>query len=143
MTLKSSKTLDHAIWILLTNCRQTDRQRLLTLYVLFKDGLLPEDLEKLLKHTNLSGRDSKMFKNLDLLGVNNLKDLQGHKTDNKRRRKVPRVFNHESFELSRFVPALKSTLEEAITGTLDVERFPYTRDQPVDPALVTQASLRR
>ena len=104
---------------------------------------MPEDLEKLLKHSGLSGRDSKMFKNLDLLGVNSLEDLQGHKTDNKRRRKIPRLFNNDSFELSRFVPALKLTLEESITGTLDVERFPFTRDQPVDPALVTQASLRR
>ena len=122
----------------------SDRQRLLLLYIIFKDGLLEEDLKKLVMHAGLSSREAVVFKNLDLLGLKATTDLKAHKNWSKvaRRRKIPET-DEDAYEISRYVPALQYILESLQNGTLSKENFPFTKDEPVDATIKSQGSLRR
>ncbi|TGO61060.1 hypothetical protein BCON_0030g00180 [Botryotinia convoluta] len=126
-----------------------ERLRLIILYVIFRDGLIMEDLERLLHHSGLPLSEMNEILNLELLGVHTTKKL----TDSKTKavptplfppKPTPTVINEE-LALSRYETNLQRCLEEITKGTLDPNIFPYTRP-PTDPseemALQSQASLR-
>ena len=46
-----------------------DRLRLIIQYVLYRQGLLPSDIQKLLAHAQLPSQDGEIIHNLDLLGA--------------------------------------------------------------------------
>jgi len=103
------------------------------LYILFKDGILEEDLQFLLHHANLDSRAHELpLRNLDLLGNFRLtKSFAEHKSGSKSRKR-PKAPNsdEDSYELSRFVPPIKTILEDVVNGTLDPQTWAYTIDQP-------------
>ncbi|KAF2019962.1 Sec1-like protein [Aaosphaeria arxii CBS 175.79] len=126
-----------------------DRLRLIALYVLFKDGILPADLQKLLLHSQLPPQDGSVIRNLDLLGARTSKALK------EKRDPPPPLFppnttpppNAEEYALSRYVNGVQSLLEEHIRGTLPQDVFPYTKPQaeeayPSTQDNVSAASLR-
>ena len=121
--------------------------RILMLYILFKDGILEEDLQLLLHHANLNTRAHELpLRNLDLLGPYRIiKSFAEHKaaSKNRKRPKAPNT-DEDSYELSRFVPQIKTVLEDVVNGTLDPQTWAYTIDQPpeVQPT-GQQGSLRR
>jgi len=117
------------------------------LYILFKEGILEEDLQLLLHHANLKSRACELpLRNLDLLGPFTLtKSFAEHKAASKNRKR-PKASNsdEDSYELSRFVPPIKTTLENVINGTLDHQTWAYTMDQPPETQPIgQQGSLRR
>jgi syntaxin-binding protein 1 len=107
--------------------------RILLLYILFKDGITEEDLQLLLRHSGFESRAHELpLRNLDLLGHFRVtKTFAEHKVDGKSRRrpKAPNA-DDESYELSRYVPPIKTVLEDLINGTLDPQTWAYTIDQP-------------
>ncbi|KAH7116060.1 Sec1-like protein [Dendryphion nanum] len=111
-----------------------DRLRLIALYILFKDGILPADLEKLLYHSQLPPRDGEVVRNMDLIGARTAKGLK------EKRDPPPPLFppdttpppNAEEYALSRYVPGIQSMLEEHVRGTLPQDVFPYTKPQAED-----------
>lgn len=125
-----------------------DRLRLIALYVLFKDGILPSDLDKILLHAQLPPPDGEVIRNLDFLGARINKQLK------EKREPIPPLFppkappppNEEDYGLSRFNPALQDVLEEHIRGTLPRDIFPFTKMSPDDPSMMQDnapaASLR-
>ncbi|KAF2265789.1 Sec1-like protein [Lojkania enalia] len=131
------------------NVVPADRLRLIALYVLYKDGILPTDLQKLLFHAQLPSADGEVVRNLDLLGARVVKALK------EKRDSLPPLFprksapppNAEEYALSRFTTAVHELLEEHVRGTLAQDIFPYTKpevDGP-DPSAqdnVSAASLR-
>ncbi|KAJ9644474.1 syntaxin binding protein 1 [Coniosporium tulheliwenetii] len=101
--------------------RRPDRLRLITLYLLYRNGLLPADLSKLLAHAQLPQQDAEMISNLELLGAR--------------------------YALSRFETNLKLMLENHVHGTLDQSLFPYTKphldaSDTSSSASISSASLR-
>lgn len=128
-----------------------DRLRLIIQYLLYRDGLLPSDTQKLLAHAQLPAQDGEVIHNLELLGAHVTRSL----TDTRPlaqpafgRKQAPQNPNEEEYGLSRFDPALKPMLEEHIRGTLDQSTFPFTKPH-LDAAegllghdSVSQASLR-
>ncbi|EMD95439.1 hypothetical protein COCC4DRAFT_182788 [Bipolaris maydis ATCC 48331] len=113
-----------------------DRLRLIALYVLFKNGILPADLQKLIFHAQLPPPDGEVIRNLDLLGARVARQL-------KEKRDAPQPLfppksapppNQEDYGLSRFNPALQDMLEEHIRGTLPQDIFPFTKMSPEDAA---------
>jgi syntaxin-binding protein 1 len=126
-----------------------DRLRLIALYLLYKDGIHPADLNKLLLHAQLPPTDSQVITNLDFLGARTSKAL-------KEKREPPQpVFprktmpppNAEEYALSRFTTAVYDLLEEHVRGTLPQDIFPYTKQPADDPNASLQdnnpaASLR-
>lgn len=120
---------------------------MLMLYILFKDGILEEDLQLLLQHAGLNTRAYELpLRNLDLLGPYRItKSFAEHKSasKNRKRPKAPNA-DEESYELSRFVPTIKTVLEDVVNGTLDNQTWAYTLDQPPETQPIgQQGSLRR
>jgi syntaxin-binding protein 1 len=123
------RTLDEA------EVTPSDRLRLIALYILFKDGILPADLTKLLLHAQLPPPDGDIVVNMDLLGARTSRKLK------EKREPLPPLFqpkpapppNEEDYSLSRYNPALQDMLEEHIRGTLPQDIFPYTKMSPDDP----------
>jgi syntaxin-binding protein 1 len=118
------------------------------LYIIYRDGVIPQDIQRLLAHAGLPSQDGEIITNLDLLGGRSMKAL-------KDKRPIPAPLfpgktaptaANEEYALSRFEPALKLLLEELKRGTLDPNTFPYTKP-PLDNTEAamynnSQASLR-
>ncbi len=125
-----------------------DRVRLLILYILYKNGILRGDIEKLRCHGELSPMDGEVIYNLIGLGARVEKQLKDIMPT------PPPLFppklrdanaNMEEVSLSRFEPALRYMLEEQCAGTLDSTVFPPVKPHLNDPNTqtgVSQTSLR-
>ena len=110
-----------------------DRLRLIALFLLFKDGLLPADLQKLILHAQLPPQDAQIVRNLELLGARvarNLKDSQPPPTGLFPQKPPPTVMQDE-YALSRFETGMQSLLTNHHMNTLDQTTFPYTKP-PLD-----------
>jgi syntaxin-binding protein 1 len=125
----------------------TDRLRLILLYVIYRDGLIPEDIQRLLSHSSLPPNDFESVANMELLGARvskALKDIKPAPPPLFPRKTVPTA-EEEEYALSRYEPALKLMLEECVKGTLDQGIFPYTKpplDNSDEMAAQAQTSLR-
>jgi syntaxin-binding protein 1 len=125
-----------------------DRLRLIALYILFKQGLINPDIRKLLLHSQLPIQDEQIIYNLELLGARisrNLKDPPPSYSPIFPRKPPPATSTSETLIDDRYVPALKSMLEEHIHGTLDQSLFPYIKPElaPAAPdPMLSSASLR-
>lgn len=106
-----------------------DRLRLITEYLLYRNGLLPSDIQKLLAHARLPTRDGEVIHNLDLLGAHVSRTLKDTRpvTQPLLGRKQPPAAGDEESGLSRFEPVIKTVLEEHVRGTLDQSVFPFTK----------------
>lgn len=123
----------------------SDRLRLIAMYVLYRDGILPADLEKLLLHAQLPLQDGAVVSNLDMLGARVARGL-------KEKREPPMPLfprkpiqpDAEEYSLSRYEPVLKDVLEEHVLGRLPQDIFPYTKGSPDEPGMdaTPAASLR-
>ncbi|KAL1839045.1 hypothetical protein VTJ49DRAFT_6134 [Mycothermus thermophilus] len=128
-----------------------DRLRLIAVYALYRDGIISQDLHRLLWHAALStsrGRpDQAVIENMQLLGARPLKQLK------EQRQTPPPLFPpppkqtvaEDEYALSRFEPAVKQMLDHLIAGDLDQTLFPYVvppDDASSSQPLHTQGSLR-
>ncbi|MCJ1257800.1 vacuolar sorting protein VPS33/slp1 [Lignoscripta atroalba] len=127
-----------------------DRLRLIIEYMLYREGLFPSDIQKLLAHARLPSQDGEVIQNLELLGARVHKPMKDTRPINQSlfSRKPPPPQGPEDSSLSRYNPAVKFMLEEHIQGTLDQSIFPFTKPH-LDAAEgltgqenVSQASLR-
>lgn len=124
-----------------------DRLRLIALYVLYRDGILPADLTKLLLHAQLPPQDGDVVRNLDYLGAHiarGLKDKREPSPPIFPRKTIPPP-NAEEYALSRYEPVLKEVLEEHVLGRVPQDVFPYTKGSPEEPGmneLAPASSLR-
>lgn len=128
-----------------------DRLRLIIQYLLYRDGLLPTDTQKLLAHARLPAQDGEVIHNLELLGAHvsrSLKDTRPLAQPPFGSKQAPLSPGEEESGLSRFDPAVKPMLEEHIRGALDQGMFPFTKphldasEGLLGQENVSQASLR-
>lgn len=128
-----------------------DRLRLIIQYILYRDGLLPTDIQKLLLHARLPSQDSEVIYNLEHLGAHItrvLKDTRPGAQYPFGKKEAQPPSQDDGSGLSRFDPALKVVLEEVSRGTLDQNTFPFTKphldaaDGLMGQDNVSQASLR-
>ena len=128
----------------------SDRLRLIAVYVLYRNGLISDDIKRLLAHSSLPPQEADKITNLDLLGAHTTRpDL---KTDQPppppplfpRNNAAKNLAHDEEYSLSRFEPAVKHMLEDVCRGALDPTVFPYTVPPPdgADDPLASQGSLR-
>ncbi|EXJ78628.1 hypothetical protein A1O1_09029 [Capronia coronata CBS 617.96] len=124
-----------------------DRLRLLIMYILYRNGILRGDVEKLRCHGQLSPMDGELIYNLITLGARIEKPLKDSTPT------PPPLFplrfrdntSTEEISLSRFEPALRYMLEEQCQGTLDPNLFPPVKPHLNDPNMhmnAAQTSLR-
>ncbi|BCS29450.1 Sec1 family protein [Aspergillus puulaauensis] len=107
----------------------TDRLRLLLFYIIYRNGLLPGDIRKLMAHANLRPQDGQVISNLELLGARVDKQLKDDKPPVQPlfNRKPPVQSEFDEGILSRYDLNVKMMLEDVIRGTLDPSVFPPTR----------------
>ncbi|KAI1481608.1 hypothetical protein K445DRAFT_313802 [Daldinia sp. EC12] len=124
---------------------QSDRLRLIMMYILYRDGVIPEDVQRLLAHASLPPQDGEVISNLELLGGRTTHGLKDVRKDIKPLFPIDtKVPIPEDSYMSRFNPAVKTMLEYLCKGALDQTIFPYVKP-PLDPnedALIGQGSLR-
>lgn len=60
----------------LQNISSYDKIRIIALYVMTKNGVTDENLNKLFTHAQINSRDQDMVRNLSYLGINVLTDVR-------------------------------------------------------------------
>lgn len=124
---------------------QSDRLRLVLMYLLYRDGVILEDVKRLLAHASLPPQDAEIATNLEHLGGRTIKDLKEPRREHQPLFPLdPKTPVDDESYLSRFNPALKSMLERMCRGALDQTVFPYVKP-PLDPnedAVANMGSLR-
>ncbi|KAF5970933.1 syntaxin-like protein-binding protein sec1-like protein [Fusarium bulbicola] len=112
----------------------SDRLRLIILFILYRDGVIDEDIKRLLAHASLPQSDREVVLNFEQLGghmTHALKDV---------RQIPPPLFPidpkstqlNEEYGLTRFEPAMKHMVDHLARGMLDQTHFPYVKP-PLDP----------
>uniref|UniRef100_A0A8R1XVC7 Acetylcholine regulator unc-18 n=1 Tax=Onchocerca volvulus TaxID=6282 RepID=A0A8R1XVC7_ONCVO len=120
-----------------------DRLRLILLYILSKNGITEENLDKLLQHANIDVVEKDTLANAMYLGLNIVVDVsykQGRKrfwTPNRKERA-----NEQVYQSSRWVPVLKDILEDAIDDRLDMKHFPFLAGRQTTPTYRPPTSAR-
>ncbi|KAF1985055.1 Sec1-like protein [Aulographum hederae CBS 113979] len=107
-----------------------DRLRLLALYSLNRDGLVPSDLFKLRSHAQLPPQDEEVIRNLELLGARVSKPLKDQKPPPMPlfpAKPPPPANMMDEYALSRYDTGMKSLLEAHAAGTLDQSTFPFAK----------------
>lgn len=126
----------------------SDRMRLILQYLIYRDGVILDDVQRLLAHAALSPQNGEVITNIELLGARTtkkaLKDVRPV-TQPLFPKTAPPAEQSDEFALSRFAPNLKTMLDNIVKGTLDQTIFPYVKgvqDNSEELAALSQASLR-
>ncbi|KAI1815163.1 Sec1 family protein [Poronia punctata] len=125
---------------------QSDRLRLIIMYLLYRGGVIHEDVKRLLAHASLPPQDGEIIVNLEQLGGRTIRGgLKEPKRDDLPLFPIdPKAPIPEDNYMSRYSPAVKHMLDNLCRGALDQTVFPYVKP-PLDPnedALIGQGSLR-
>ena len=110
----------------------SDRLRLIALYLLYKDGLIPGDLQKLLAHAQLPPPQADVINGLEHLGATVRRSLKDSKPTTQTlfsRKPQPAPAGQEEYSLSRYTPSLQLMLENHVRGVLDQNTFPYMKPE--------------
>ncbi|CAD5234992.1 unnamed protein product [Bursaphelenchus xylophilus] len=116
--------------------KEEDRIRLILLYIISKNGVTDENLNKLLQHANIPMSEKETITNASLLGLNITID-QGKRrvwTPTRRER-----INERIYQSSRWVPIIKDIMEDAIDEKLDTKHFPYLAGRQVQSSYRSKA----
>ncbi|KAF5361824.1 hypothetical protein D9756_002266 [Leucocoprinus leucothites] len=115
----------------------SNKVRIIALYIQYRDGVPEEDRRRLYQHARLTLAEQDAVNAMVHLGVKISKGPNDKDTKKKIKQKSN---NEEEYELSRFKPALRTVIEDNIANKLDESLFPYVKDSPLKtPA---PASLR-
>ncbi|XP_011306117.1 protein ROP isoform X1 [Fopius arisanus] len=97
-----------------------DKLRIISLYVLSKNGISEENLSRLIGHAGVSGDDKQTILNMANLGIN--VDGKGRKPYQVSRKER---ITEQTYQMSRWTPVVKDIMEDAIEERLDSKHFPF------------------
>lgn len=113
-----------------------DRLRLIVLYALYREGVVLEDVKRLLAHASLPQPDTDVLSSLQTIGGRTIrKELKETRPPRHQLFPIdPRTAAqaNEEYSLSRFEPAVKPLLDALARGVLSQDDFPYIKP-PIDP----------
>ncbi|XP_075987691.1 syntaxin-binding protein Rop isoform X2 [Anticarsia gemmatalis] len=99
-----------------------NKMRIIALYIMSKNGISEENLNKLVTHAQLEPSDKQTLLNLANLGLNVI--IDGNR---KKVYQVPRKerITEQTYQMSRWTPVVKDIMEDAIEDKLDQRHFPF------------------
>ncbi|CAG5041898.1 unnamed protein product [Parnassius apollo] len=99
-----------------------NKMRIIALYIMSKNGISEENLNKLVTHAQLEPSDKQALLNLANLGLNVV--IDGNR---KKQYQVPRKerITEQTYQMSRWTPVIKDIMEDAIDDKLDQRHFPF------------------
>lgn len=113
----------------------TDKVRIIALYIMYCDGVPDEDRKRLFQHARLGRYEMQAVDNLVHLGTQVVKDASSSGWDmffkKGKRKQQP---GENEFELSRYQPLVKLMVEDHFAGKLEQATYPYVRDAPPETA---------
>ncbi|KAI0079338.1 Sec1-like protein [Panus rudis PR-1116 ss-1] len=126
---KTPKTLVEQMVPLLDSrdVHNSNKVRIISLYMQYRDGVPDEDRRRLYQHARLSLPDQDALNSLVHLGLR-IARAPGDK-DTKKKLK-PKQSKEEEYELSRYKPLLTNVLEDQVNSRLDPTLFPYVKESP-------------
>eukprot|EP00584_Thalassiosira_punctigera_P003108 CAMPEP_0172539874 /NCGR_PEP_ID=MMETSP1067-20121228/10987_1 /TAXON_ID=265564 ORGANISM="Thalassiosira punctigera, Strain Tpunct2005C2" /NCGR_SAMPLE_ID=MMETSP1067 /ASSEMBLY_ACC=CAM_ASM_000444 /LENGTH=681 /DNA_ID=CAMNT_0013325625 /DNA_START=130 /DNA_END=2175 /DNA_ORIENTATION=- len=125
------------------------RLRLLAIVIVSQRGLASEsDLQKLIHEANLSKQELAIIHNLEKMGCTLVQEAATGKMAKLRDRRVTSYGREGSsssestseYSSSRYVPLLKSVMEEAASGNLSVDEYPSVMPLPDAEAVLGSGS---
>ncbi|XP_077298199.1 syntaxin-binding protein Rop isoform X2 [Arctopsyche grandis] len=104
------------------NVTNNDKMRIIALYVMSKNGISEENLNKLVTHAEILPQEKQTVANLTHLGINVVVDGNRKKQFN-----IPRKerITEQTYQMSRWTPVIKDIIEDAIEDRLDSKLFPF------------------
>merc|ERR1712110_1223931 len=103
-----------------------DKIRVIILYILHKQGIPEENLNKLVQHAQIPQDKVGLIRNVAKLGVTIVND------ESKSQNWIPKRkdrFAEVTYQMSRWTPVVKDLIEDAIEGKLDTNHFPFLNDK--------------
>ncbi|CAF4810661.1 unnamed protein product [Rotaria sp. Silwood1] len=100
-----------------------DKLRIIMLYILHKNGITEENLNKLLSHAFIPTEKKNIITNMQYLGLQIIQD----QSRGGRRKNIPQARKErteQTFTNSRWTPYVKDIMEDVIDDKLDSRQFP-------------------
>lgn len=119
-----------------------DKLRLIMLFLLHKNGITEENLQKLLHHAMIPDDKKQIILNLQNIGMQILQDPAKQSS---RRKNIPQNRKEregQTYQLSRWFPYVKDLMEDIIDEKLDQRQFPFLSNRPMGGAGFSGTSAR-
>jgi len=123
---------------------QLDKVRLLMLFIISQEGIKDADRKRLMDMAKISFEDQACISNLRYLGVTLLRATKGS-TKKKSKDKKKQRNDAPAYDLSRYIPTVKSLAESLVDNSLSATEFPFTKvqDDTLEASKVGATSLRK
>ncbi|XP_065226890.1 protein ROP isoform X2 [Planococcus citri] len=104
------------------NISNFDKMRIIILYVISKNGLSEENLNKVVQHAQLLPEEKQAIINLSHLGLNSV--VNGNRKKIYQITRKERSAEHQ-YQMSRWTPIVKDLMEDCIDDKLDLKHYPF------------------
>lgn len=123
------------------NVENQDKLRVILLFILAKNGVSNENLEKLLQHAQIPAAEKDTINNMAHLGINVIVD------GGNRSRKPYQVARKEriteqTYQMSRWTPVIKDIMEDIIENKLEEKHFPFLAGRSAAMPRTAPSSVR-